>query len=97
MWKNPRELNNELNNDGYKFLGWQNGWESIWLDKNGKVTDSQLEYVMFGGYDEKNHPEWHHCHKLGHNVRSVQHTASGSEVTYICDICKIYWKVDMSD
>lgn len=49
-------------------------------------------------------PEYKHCVNEGHNytsyfpngVKSVQHTPSGSDCTFWCPICKIYWKIDMS-
>lgn len=46
------------------------------------------------------------CYELGHmghkgeenrHVFDVQHNVRGSDVTYWCDACNIYWKIDMSD
>lgn len=46
------------------------------------------------------------CFELGHmghqgqdkkTVYDIQHTRTGSNVTYWCSECKHYWKIDMSD
>lgn len=46
------------------------------------------------------------CLDLGHfghdglekkRVEDIQHTRTGSNVTYWCSECKNYWKIDMSD
>lgn len=49
-------------------------------------------------------PEYSHCVNEGHNYaahrggwENKQHTNSGSDCTYWCTTCKIYWKIDMSD
>jgi hypothetical protein len=37
------------------------------------------------------------CYSLGHKPKDIQHTPRGSDCTFWCDTCKIYWKIDMSD
>lgn len=38
-----------------------------------------------------------HCHSLEHKPYYVSHSNRGSDCTYWCDDCRIWWKIDMSD
>lgn len=85
----------QLNDEGYIFLGWQNGWRHVYFDKEGNVTDDPEKRYSFG-YLPEDQPEYCKCRELGHRTKNVQNTPSGSENTVSCDICKIYWKYDCS-
>jgi len=80
---------------GYKFLGWQNGWEHVYFDEDGKVTEDKEKQKTFG-YLEKDYPEYGRCVRLKHKTDDIQITPSGSTNFVICDKCKIYWKYDSS-
>ena len=90
-------LNDELKKEGYKNLGWTNGWKSIMLDADGNVTDDYKLYRKHGGYSKDQHPEYNACRDAEHKTDECQHNQRGSENTISCDICKIYWKYDCSD
>jgi hypothetical protein len=89
-------LDRILVRSGYKFLGWQNGWRHIFLDKCGQETDDMAKAVSFN-YVPSEHNEYFWCLGQGHKPDEVQHNPRGSENTVSCDICKIYWKYDCSD
>jgi hypothetical protein len=96
MKADVNQINAKLKEAGYRFLGWQNGWEM-----NPNIKDEKGN-VKFGGY--KNQPEYLACVEKGHNDYknaehwdSISHNNRGSENTVSCDACKIYWKYDCSD
>lgn len=75
---------------GYKYLGWQvhtDNCEDIKkcyeLGHYGKVEEDISD--IFG---QK---------VVGKKVFDRQHNPRGSDVTYWCEECKIFWKIDMSD
>jgi len=82
--------------NGYKFLGWQNGWKHVYYDKDGNITNDPTKRASFG-YDKANYPEYGNCNELKHQIIEVFHNGRGSENTVSCPICKIYWKYDCSD
>ena len=60
-----------------------------------------LGYTFIGWQaTTKNSPELAKCYELGHykdgTVKNKQHTRSGGNCTYWCDVCKHYYKIDMS-
>jgi len=69
---------------GYKFLGWQNGWEYDHKDNVAYVKKGQ-------------HPEYDTCKELGHKTAEVSLSDRGSENIVSCDKCMIYYKYDCSD
>ena len=84
---------------GYKDLGWQNGWQSVPIDKNGNVTTDRNKAKYFD-YLEKDYPEYGKCRRLGHELREFDnslHLNRGTDNVVICDECKIYWHYDCSD
>ena len=85
-----------LNLQGYKYLDYKNGWKSVEFDKDGRVTTDREKAVSFGYLTEDN-PEYGKCRDAGHKVKNRQHNSRGSNCTYWCTECKIFWKVDMSD
>ena len=82
--------------NGYKFLGWQNGWKHVHFDKDGNVTEDKDKRVSFG-YRTEDYPEYGKCRDLKHKHTDIQYDRRGSENTVSCPICKIYWKYDCSD
>lgn len=93
MKESEQDLEDRLKSDGYNYLGWANGCLT-----EHYVADDGVKYFRY--IDQ---PEYQSCVDKEHNdwrnsdhYESVQHTKSGSRVTYYCDHCKIYWKVDMS-
>lgn len=86
--------------NGYKFLGWMNGWSHVYYDEDGKITtgdESKGEKPKRSfGYEKDKYPEYKNCIDSNHQRIEVQHTRSGSENTVSCPICKIYWKYDCS-
>lgn len=96
MKAEPKILDAKLKEEGYKFLGWQNGWKSVYFDANGNVTTDDKTRKSFG-YLTADYPEYGKCRDEKHKRDDVQHNPRGSENTVSCDICKIYWKYDCSD
>lgn len=84
------------NANGYKFLGWQNGWKHVYFDDQGNITADPAKRRSFG-YTKEDYPEYGNCRELKHRTISVQHDQRGSENTVSCPECKIYWKYDSSD
>lgn len=82
--------------NGYKFLGWQNGWHHVYFDADGQVTTDPQKKKSFG-YLTSDYPEYGKCKDAGHRTIHVQHNPRGSENTVSCPICKVYWKYDSSD
>ena len=58
--RNPNRKDNFFI-DGYKDLGWQNGWKAKYVEVEGKKK--------FDGYE--NQPEFEDCRKLKHNRREI--------------------------
>lgn len=86
----------DYNQNGYKFLGWQNGWKHRYFDENGNVTEDQQKAKTFG-YLTEDYPEFGKCRDMKHITIQVQHNQRGSENTVSCPICMIYYKYDCSD
>ena len=85
--------------DGYKDLGWQNGWNHVYFDKDRNVTTDKSKQVAFG-YLEEDYPEYGKCQRLRHQHREIDNSLykyRGTDNVVICDICKIYWHYDCSD
>jgi hypothetical protein len=96
MKTDPKQIDELLEKQGYKFLGWQNGWKHVYFDEQGnQTTDDKLKRSF--GYLESDYPEYGKCKRLKHINDEVQHNQRASENTVSCDICKIYWKYDCSD
>lgn len=97
----PIKLKEKLATDGYKFLGWQNGWKHVYFDEDGKQTTGDLSKgekpKRTFGYTKEDYPEYGSCSELKHKVDDVQCNSRGSENIVSCDECKIYWKYDCSD
>ncbi len=83
--------------NGYKFLGWQNGWKDERFDEDGKLCSETGKPAKSFGYSKENYPEYSNCINLKHKRIDVSHNQRGSENTVSCPICKIYWKYDCSD
>jgi hypothetical protein len=83
--------------NGYKFLGWQNGWKHEYYDEDGKLCSETRKPHKSFGYSKENYPEYRNCIDLNHRRIEVSHNSRGSENTVSCPICKIYWKYDCSD
>jgi len=97
-WKalHKKDANYDYQSNGYKFLGWQNGWRHVYFDKDGNVaTDEKLRKSF--GYLTADYPEYGKCRDAKHRTISVQHDNRGSENTVSCPECKIYYKYDCSD
>jgi len=93
---NEEQTREMLNLQDYKYLGYKNGWKHVSFDKDGKVTDDKALIKSFG-YLTEDYPEYGKCRDLKHKVKDKQHNSRGSNCTYYCPECKIFWKVDMSD
>lgn len=84
------------NQNGYKFLGWQNGWKHVYFDEDGNLCSETNKPSKTAGYLTSDYPEYGKCRDLKHMRIEVQHNRSGSENTVSCPECKIYWKYDCS-
>jgi len=82
--------------NGYKFLGWQNGWKHDYYDEDGNLCSESGKESKSFGYSKENYPEYRNCIDSKHKRIQVSHNRSGSENTVSCPICKIYWKYDCS-
>ena len=60
------------------------GWQAT------SSTHEELAKCLTEGHMGHKGEENRHCFDIQHNPR-------GSDVTYWCDVCKLYWKIDMSD
>ena len=96
MKATPKDIDKLLKEAGYKFLGWQNGWQHVYVDKDGNVTNDKEKYIG-ATYMPDKYPEFCACRDANHKQDEIQHNQRGSENTVSCDICKIYWKYDCSD
>jgi DUF2075 family protein len=86
----PNGLEEYLEGIGYTMLGWQKHTGNCdELKKcheaghNGKVIEDKDD--VFGS------------RVINKKTFDIQHNQRGSDVTYWCEECKIYWKIDMSD
>ncbi len=67
------------------------------LDIDQRLTEAgYTSHGWANGWD-KIPEEINQCRDAGHPRDIVQLGRGGSEVTFSCDKCKLYWKVDMSD
>lgn len=95
--RHKKDVNYNYLDNGYKFLGWQNGWKHIYYDEDGTpCSESGKPHKSFG-YSTADYPEYGKCRDLKHRHVEVQHNQRGSENTVSCPICKIFWKYDCSD
>lgn len=87
--------------NGYKFLGWQNGWKHVYFDEDGNETTGDTSKgekpKKSFGYRKQDYPEYMACVDLKHRTIEVHHDRRGCENTVSCPVCKIYWKYDSSD
>ncbi len=83
--------------NGYKFLGWQNGWKHVYFDEDGNECSKTGKPSKTFGYLANDYPEYGKCIDLKHKRIEVSHNQRGSEHTVSCPICKVYWKYDSSD
>ena len=83
--------------NGYKFLGWQNGWKHVYFDEDGNECSKSEKPSKTFGYLAADYPEYGKCIDLKHKRIEVSHDQRGSEHTVSCPICKVYWKYDSSD
>lgn len=90
------EIDAKLKEEGYQFLGWENGWKHVYFDEEGNETTEPTKKRTFG-YRTADYPEYGKCRDEKHVKDSVQHNPRGSENTVSCDTCKIYYKYDCSD
>lgn len=101
MKAEPNQIDDKLKSEGYKFLGWQNGWQHVYFDENGNQTTGDISKgekpKRTAGYLKEDYPEYGICREQKHKCDEVHHNRRGSENTVSCDICKIYWKYDCSD
>ena len=93
--KHAKDANYNYQKNGYKFLGWQNGWKHVYFDEKGNVTTDASKKKSFG-YLKEDYPEYGNCRELKHRTIEVSTRRSGSENIVSCPICKIYWKYDCS-
>jgi hypothetical protein len=82
--------------NGYKFLGWQNGWKSTYYDEDGNKCSETGKPHKTCKYDGDEHLDYRKCVDSNHMRIKVQHTPSGSENVVSCPVCKIFWKYDCS-
>ena len=83
--------------NGYKFLGWQNGWKYDYYDEDGNLCSETGKQQKSYSYSKENYPEYRKCLDSKHRRINVSHNSRGSENTVSCPICMIYWKYDCSD
>lgn len=87
--------------NGYKFLGWQNGWNHVYFDEDGNQTTGDISKgekpKKSFGYTKEQYPEYMNCIESKHIRIEVSHSRSGCENVVSCPICMIYYKYDSSD
>ena len=93
---NEQQTRDQLNLQDYEYLGYQNGWKHVYFDENGDETTDRTKVRTFG-YKTEDYPKYGACRDAGHKPRDRQHNSKGSNCTYWCPECKVFWKVDMSD
>jgi hypothetical protein len=81
MFENRKNLENELKEKKYIFLGWENGW-------GGEVKN--------GVYYQNDPVIMKKCEDLKHERKDIQMNASGSLNIRYCEICGYYSKYDCS-
>lgn len=98
LWYEQHKKPNDYNYDknGYKFLGWQNGWRHVYFDEDHNVTEDRNKSKTFG-YLTADYPEYGKCRDENHRKIEVSLYRSGAEHIVSCPICKIYYKYDSSD
>lgn len=94
---NKKDPSYNYNANGYKFLGWQNGWKLQEYDEDGNLCSISGKPNKQSRYDKELYPEYYNCINSKHLLIHVSHNSRGSENTVSCPICKIYWKYDSSD
>jgi len=85
--------------DGYKDLGYQNGWRYVYFDEDGNLASETGKPNKTFGHLPKDHPEYCACKDKKHNVREIDNGAylnRGTDTVYVCDECKLVWHVDSS-
>jgi len=92
-----KDCNYNYTANGYKFLGWQNGWKHEYYDEDGNLCSETDKPRKSFDYSKENYPEYRNCIDSKHKRIEVHHDSRGSENTVSCPICKIYWKYDCSD
>jgi hypothetical protein len=92
-----KDANYKYSENGYKFLGWENGWKHEYYDEDGNLCSETGKPHKSFGYSKENYPEYRNCIDVKHKRIEVSHNSRGSENTVSCPICKIYWKYDCSD
>lgn len=93
MKQTEQELEDRLKGLGYKFLGWQSGWQSVLVTKgDGAQYFTYTDPEEYANCIKQEHNDW----RKPKHYESIQHTTSGSRNTVYCDYCKIYWKYDCS-
>jgi hypothetical protein len=95
LHKRPMGYNYAAN--GYKFLGWQNGWKHVYYDEDGNLCSESGKPRRSFGYLKEDYPEYRNCIDSKHRRIEVSINQRGSENIVSCPICKIYWKYDSSD
>lgn len=91
----------DYSRNGYKFLGWQNGWPHVYFDEDGNQTTGDASKgekpKRSFGYTKEMRPEYGHCREQKHQTIEVRHNNRGTENTVSCPVCKVYWKYDSGD
>lgn len=83
--------------DDYKYLGWQNGWRSVYFDKDGNQVPYNSKEARTFGYLETDYPEYGQCRRLQHKLSRISLSRRGTHEVIKCDICKIWWNLDCGD
>jgi hypothetical protein len=95
--ENKKDTTYNYSENGYKFLGWQNGWKQVYFDEDHNLCSETGKPHKTFGYLESDYPEFGKCQNAKHRTIEVSHNNRGSENTVSCPVCKIYWKYDCSD
>ncbi|MTV78222.1 hypothetical protein GM535_13470, partial [Streptococcus pneumoniae] len=73
---NEEQTREILGLEGYKYLGYQNGWKNVYFDEDGVETTDPKKRRSFG-YRKEDYPEYMECINCGHNkggiIKSKQH------------------------
>lgn len=89
------DKNYNYEENGYTFLGWQNSWKHVYVDKDDNPT-TDMKKVSYAKYLTKDYPEYGKCRDLKHKTITIRHNNRGTENTVSCPICMIYYKYDSS-
>jgi len=95
--KHAKDVSYNYAANGYKFLGWQNGWKHEYYDEDGILCSISGKPSKSFGYSKENYPEYRKCIDAKHRRIEVHHNYRGTENTVSCPICKVYWKYDCGD